>query len=423
METVFDHDVRSIAALRDSGTGVEWYVFVGNYDGVLARRHADGRVEIVESLPGSKQSGAALLAAGRDLIILTGVRDGDAGPFYPRRVVKSGVLSGAGTTPVPPGETPSPPPATTIDQVARDQAAAAAQVAATADARATEARTLARAADHLATNAVLDLRKLDARVAAIEAHPAPPNAIDVLWNDPRATDWLYAQLRDNQALRDLVQTLVPAPAPAPAPVPQPPPARDAYTPDSPIIGAPRATVEQAIAFVSSRNNGEYTDADVALIISAYYDQCTAVGVDPVLAIAQMCHETGCLREWWAGRPRRNPAGIGVTGETDASPADQPPGAGWAWDGTQWRRGLSFADWVRESIPAHVGRLLAYALPDDQLTPAQRQAIDVALRYRPLPTSYRGIAPTLRGLNGTWAVPGHTYADKLAEYANAICRTE
>jgi hypothetical protein len=45
----------------------------------------------------------------------------------------------------------------------------------------------------------------------------------------------------------------------------------------------------------------------------------------------------------------------------------------------------------------------------------------AMSYRPLPASFRGAAPTWRGLNGRWAVPGATYADKIAEIANAIIR--
>ena len=87
----------------------------------------------------------------------------------------------------------------------------------------------------------------------------------------------------------------------------------------------------------------------------------------------------------------------------------------------WFEGVSFASWKDESVPAHAGRLLAYALRDDQATPAQRALIARALGYRPLPAGFRGVASTWRGLNGRWAVPGTTYADKIAELANAIVR--
>lgn len=57
-------------------------------------------------------------------------------------------------------------------------------------------------------------------------------------------------------------------------------------------------------------------------------------------------------------------------------------------------------------------MIERTLPDsllDHATPAQW----------PLPASYRGGAPTSRGLRGRWAVPGTTYPDKLARIANAI----
>ena len=97
------------------------------------------------------------------------------------------------------------------------------------------------------------------------------------------------------------------------------------------------------------------------------------------------------------RPRRNFAGIGVTGQ---------PGAG-----------LSFPD-LKTAVRAHSGRLLAYALPGGTGTPAQNQLIDEALAARPLPPQLRGAATTLGGLAGTWAQDPQ-YAVKLAAVANAI----
>lgn len=175
---------------------------------------------------------------------------------------------------------------------------------------------------------------------------------------------------------------------------------DALTADSPILAAPRSTVEQCVRYILRQPTGGYTATDVSkVIVPVYFRVASAVGLDPLIAIAQMIHETGYLQSYWSQRPRRNPAGIGVTGE---------PG-----------KGNSFSTWEHDAIPAHVGRLLAYALPVGTGTAAQRALIDQALHYRGLPGSYRGIAPTLRGLNGTWAVPGRTYGQRLAEIANAI----
>ncbi len=85
----------------------------------------------------------------------------------------------------------------------------------------------------------------------------------------------------------------------------------------------------------------------------------------------------------------------------------------------WREGLAFPTWADDAIPAHVGRLLAYAIPDDQANESQRALIHKALSYRPLPTAYRGAAPTLAGLAGRWAVPGTEYPARLAAIANTI----
>lgn len=171
------------------------------------------------------------------------------------------------------------------------------------------------------------------------------------------------------------------------------------TADSPILAAPRATIDQCARYMLARPHGDYTEHDIAtVIVPAYFTVCQSVGVDPLIAIAQMVHETGNLSSAWSQRPHRNPAGIGVTGEAGA--------------------GLSFADWARDSIPAHVGRLLAYALPLGQGAPAQQQLLARSLSVRGLPVTYRGSAPTLRGLTGRWAMDP-AYADKLASVANAI----
>jgi hypothetical protein len=179
------------------------------------------------------------------------------------------------------------------------------------------------------------------------------------------------------------------PAPDPTPI----------TPDSRLLHPPRAEQQQVINAICSAPTGEYTRRDIeAFIVPAYYQVCQSVGIDPLLAIAQMCHETGNLTSWWVARPRRNPAGIGVTGA---------PGAG-----------LSFPTWAQHAIPAHVGRLAAYATSPDQRSAAQHALADVAMDYRPLPTHLHGCAPTLAGLTGTWATDPD-YAEKVATWAEKV----
>ena len=193
-----------------------------------------------------------------------------------------------------------------------------------------------------------------------------------------------------------------------------------YNADSPIFGAPQASVDQCARFMLNRAHGEYTEHDLRnVIVPAYFSACSTVGMDAVLVVAQLIHETGNLSSWWSQRPRRNPAGVGVTGQKQPT---QPATGAWVWnDQTNlWHEGVAFATWDKDAVPAHVGRLMAYALRDEQANLPQREMITRALSYRPL-RRYRGEAPTLRGLNGRWAVPGATYADRLADTANAIGR--
>ncbi len=191
-----------------------------------------------------------------------------------------------------------------------------------------------------------------------------------------------------------------------------------YSPDSPLLApTPPDLAARATRHILARAHGDYTTHDIAdVIIPAYIAQCAAVGLDAAIVLAQLIHETGNLTSWWSQRPRRNPAGIGVTGAVWAT---QPRTGRWVRRGPLWVKGCSFATWEHDAIPAHLGRLLAYALPDGQGTPAQQQLITRALAIRPLPAAFRGTATRLQGLNGRWAWPGRVYAQKLAARANTI----
>jgi hypothetical protein len=203
-----------------------------------------------------------------------------------------------------------------------------------------------------------------------------------------------------------------------------------FTEESPILSPTSASQAQVCAFMLARDHGAYTENDIRnTIVPTYYALCEPVGLDPVLTIAQMIHETGNLTSFWAARPQRNPAGIGVNGQKQAeAPADR---TNWAFNTqrTMWEVGLSFASWQNDAIPAHVGRLLAYAIPAGAENDPQRQMIAHGLSYRPLPERMRGSAPILRQLgkvhNPTgqgWASPGADYGAKIAGLINAIAAT-
>jgi hypothetical protein len=189
--------------------------------------------------------------------------------------------------------------------------------------------------------------------------------------------------------------------------------------------------------LSKQVTGEYNAHDIAnVIVPAYFAIAMLADLNPELLIAQMMHETGSMNSWWCARPRRNPAGIGVTGRTEPASPPRPPES-WALhpDGTL-HEGVSFEAWKDDSIPAHIGRVLAYCCTDAELTDKQKALVEKALTYRPLPPTYRGIAPIAMYLGAAdnpinqgeprskwkgWAVPGRGYGEKLTAIANAIIR--
>jgi hypothetical protein len=181
--------------------------------------------------------------------------------------------------------------------------------------------------------------------------------------------------------------------------------RQPVTPDALLLHPARVEIAQLERVVLRGPTGGYHPNEVRGILRHYDALCRSVGLDPLLVVAQLLHETEFLNSYWSQRPRRNPAGIGVNGM---------PGVG-----------ISFPTWHDDAIPAHVGRVLLYALPAGTGTPAQQALMSTALRWRGLPQRYLGCAPTLRGFVRTWAADGNephdplTYADKLARVANLL----
>lgn len=190
-----------------------------------------------------------------------------------------------------------------------------------------------------------------------------------------------------------------------------------YTPDADLLGGSRGDAAAWRSEYESRAArqlcGVYTVAAVRNIVNTYVAIGSDAGVDWSLALAQMTHETGWLASWWSQPPRRNMAGIGVTGQAGA--------------------GVTFTTFD-DAIRAHLGRLIAYARRDDEIAdspdwPAsiramlalRRQLVAFALAVRPLSDRYRGAYRTPRSLGGSWAVPGDGYGAKLVSIANRFLR--
>jgi hypothetical protein len=127
------------------------------------------------------------------------------------------------------------------------------------------------------------------------------------------------------------------------------------------------------------------------------------GIDPIVLLAQGDLETDTWDSvWW--RRRRNPAGLGITGDDDQNEASQT--------------------WENGSLAAygHVAHMLAYLwgedMPDhwpevwpDPYTVDRRFSAPIRAGYH---------ADTLMDLNGTWAIdPENDYGGKIANRANRL----
>jgi hypothetical protein len=201
------------------------------------------------------------------------------------------------------------------------------------------------------------------------------------------------------------------------------PAPSSYTELSPLLAAPLAT-RAALRF-KVPSASPYVQSEADDFLDEYYRVAKPVGLDPIVAIAQMIHETGRLTSWWCQRPRRNAAGIGVTGDT-LEQATHPPGD-WARnpDGL-WHEGVSYKTWVLDSIPDHVGRLLAYAIPASEGTPLQQHLIQRSFARRFIPIEVRGSTQNIQQLGRVhnpsgfgWADPGDYYGRRIATIANSL----
>ncbi len=197
---------------------------------------------------------------------------------------------------------------------------------------------------------------------------------------------------------------------------------EAYNANSPLVGAPRATPEQAYGFLLARG---VEPGKAAAVVRAYAADCALAGLDFALALAQCVHETTDpatrvpITSWWSSPPRHNMAGIGVTGEDrqhadDGAPEWQP-----SEDGRDYH-GYRFPDYPA-GIRAHVVHLAAYAFPEgaepEGIRPHMNEAADPRLPALNA-SGWRGAARTLADLTGKWAAdPG--YAPRIVPYANAI----
>lgn len=134
------------------------------------------------------------------------------------------------------------------------------------------------------------------------------------------------------------------------------------------------------------------------IVDAYtvYGKLTRIG--NLMPFAQAVHETGWFSSWrWT--KNFNPAGIGATNDGAV--------------GNEWKN-------PAEGILAQYAHLIAYAVVPTEYTQAQRILVNFSPRYRVLSQkNLLGTAPRWVDLNGKWAWPGTTYAQRIEKIAETI----
>jgi N-acetylmuramoyl-L-alanine amidase len=134
------------------------------------------------------------------------------------------------------------------------------------------------------------------------------------------------------------------------------------------------------------------------IVLAYtvYGKLTRCG--NLMPFAQAVHETGWFSSWrWT--KNFNPAGIGATND----------GA----EGNRWKN-------PAEGILAQYAHLLAYSVHPAEYTHQQGLIAQLSPRYSVLKSrGMLGSAPRWVDLNGKWAFPGTTYAQRIEKIAETI----
>ena len=194
-----------------------------------------------------------------------------------------------------------------------------------------------------------------------------------------------------------------------------------------LLSKPSRTHDQLIKYVLNKTKTtiNYTPLEICQIVQYYWKYGIRVGIDPVIAVVQMLHETGNLTSWWSMRPRRNPAGLGVNGRKIYNQGQKDLLNGldvevWHYNevNSLWEHGHVFSSW-NQAVRAHIGHLLCYALEDSDMNKQQRYISQCSPRRKKMPSIYRGCARVITDLNGRWAVPGKNYGFSILTILNEI----
>lgn len=176
-----------------------------------------------------------------------------------------------------------------------------------------------------------------------------------------------------------------------------------YMRTSPILNHDRTTIVDKITL--HRRWGGDTNPQVISYLEAIIPGAIRLGLDPWVMLAQFDLETGAgTSEWW--RERRNPGGLGITGDPAQNAVSQT-----------WATGA-------DAAIGHLAHMVAYVWGEDWMDVWPEEwpdPIDADKRFfAPIRANYR--ARTLEDLNGTWAIdPQSNYGGKLAGRVNELRR--
>ena len=159
-----------------------------------------------------------------------------------------------------------------------------------------------------------------------------------------------------------------------------------------ILGTAEVSKDQMVRFITANNPHPKLNCTVEELVNYYYEEGTAEGVRPDIALCQALLETGFFAYGGDVIPEQNNyCGLGTTGTIGGGCYFLTP---------------------RQGARAHIQHLLGYTstrLP---------QKVLVDPRYYILKEKYPqyyGHIPYWTGLNGKWALPGKGYGETILRY--------
>lgn len=167
-------------------------------------------------------------------------------------------------------------------------------------------------------------------------------------------------------------------------------------------------LERILPLFAQHSTLPYRDLEEIVYLYLYYTKKANLNVYVVLA--QAIHETGWFTSWWSHPPRRNLAGLGVSGEVRCTPPTQQGYVAVKRNGkTCWLRGYTYATWD-DAVRSHVAWVLYYTVGHD-VTEDQFALLQTIGKTE-------GVARVtqITDFNGLWAVPGTRYGQRISRIA-------